>query len=177
VPNGIAFSPDEKTLYIANYETSRPVWMAFEVSAVGTISNGRVFFDATAWMKTKLGLPDGLKVDKEGNLFATGPGGLHVFARSGRTDRQDEPTASLDGVTGREIVDLLQGLARGEGCALILIAHDQRILSIADRLLHLEDMVCSRKEALGRTHQSRNPPKLYLRSGGGSFDGTSAPVG
>lgn len=57
--------------------------MAFEVSAVGTISNGRVFFDATAWTKTKLGLPDGLKVDKEGNLFATGPGGLHVFARDG----------------------------------------------------------------------------------------------
>ena len=83
MPNGIAFSPDEKTLYIANYETSRPVWMAFEVSAVGTISNGRVFFDATAWTKTKLGLPDGLKVDKEGNLFATGPGGLHVFARDG----------------------------------------------------------------------------------------------
>jgi hypothetical protein len=42
--------------------------MAFEVSAVGTISNGRVFFDATAWTKTKLGLPDGLKVDKEGSL-------------------------------------------------------------------------------------------------------------
>jgi gluconolactonase len=82
-PNGIAFSPDEKILYIANYEASRPVWMAFGVSANGTISNGRVFFDATAWTKTKLGLPDGLKVDKEVNLFATGPGGLHVFGRDG----------------------------------------------------------------------------------------------
>ena len=82
-PNGIAFSPDEKTLYIANSDPSRPVWMAFEVSPVGTLSNGRVFFDATAWTKTKLGLPDGLKVDKGGNLFATGPGGLHVFTPDG----------------------------------------------------------------------------------------------
>jgi putative ABC transport system ATP-binding protein len=55
----------------------------------------------------------------------------------------DEPTASLDRVTGREIVDLLQRLAREEDCALILITHDQRILSIADRLLHLEDGLLS----------------------------------
>jgi putative ABC transport system ATP-binding protein len=62
-----------------------------------------------------------------------------ALVRRPRVILADEPTASLDGVTGREIVDLLQGLARGEGCALILITHDQRILSIADRLLHLED--------------------------------------
>jgi gluconolactonase len=82
-PNGIAFSPDEKTLYIANYDSNRAVWMAFEVSADGTISKGRVFFDATAWTKSKPGLPDGMKLDKEGNLFASGPGGLHVFAPDG----------------------------------------------------------------------------------------------
>jgi gluconolactonase len=82
MPNGIAFSPDEQTLYISNYDSSRAVWMAFPVNADGTISNGRVFFDATAWMG-KGGPPDGMKVDKEGNLFATGPGGLHVFASDG----------------------------------------------------------------------------------------------
>jgi putative ABC transport system ATP-binding protein len=62
-----------------------------------------------------------------------------ALVRRPRVILADEPTASLDRVTGREIVDLLQGLAREEGCALILITHDLRILSIADRLLHLED--------------------------------------
>ena len=62
-----------------------------------------------------------------------------ALVRRPRVILADEPTASLDRVTGREIVDLLQGLAREENCALVLITHDPRILSIADRLLHLED--------------------------------------
>jgi putative ABC transport system ATP-binding protein len=62
-----------------------------------------------------------------------------ALIRKPRVILADEPTASLDGVTGREIVELLQGLAREEGCALILITHDPRILSIADRLLQMED--------------------------------------
>jgi len=45
----------------------------FDVSASGTISNGRVFFDATAWTEKQTGLPDGMKLDKEGNIFATAP--------------------------------------------------------------------------------------------------------
>ncbi|MBV9672341.1 MAG: ATP-binding cassette domain-containing protein, partial [Verrucomicrobia bacterium] len=55
----------------------------------------------------------------------------------------DEPTASLDGATGREIVNTLQNLAREDNCGLILITHDPRMLSIADRLLHLEDGILS----------------------------------
>lgn len=82
-PNGIAFSPDEKTLYVANSDPKRAVWMAFDVKPDGTIANGRVFFDATGWAGQKPGLPDGLKVDQRGNLFATGPGGVHVFAPDG----------------------------------------------------------------------------------------------
>ena len=80
-PNGIAFSPDEKTLYVSNSDPDKAVWMAFEVKEDGTLGNGRVFFDATKWAmdKSKKGLPDGMKVDVHGNLFATGPGGLHVF--------------------------------------------------------------------------------------------------
>jgi putative ABC transport system ATP-binding protein len=62
-----------------------------------------------------------------------------ALVRRPRVILADEPTASLDRVTGRETVDLLQGLAREENCALVLITHDQRILTIGDRLLHLED--------------------------------------
>ncbi len=80
-PNGIAFSPDEKTLYVANSDPKQAVWMAFDVKEDGTLGKGRVFYDATeaAADKTKKGLPDGMKVDKDGNLFATGPGGVFVL--------------------------------------------------------------------------------------------------
>jgi gluconolactonase len=82
-PNGIAFSPDERTLYVSNADPSKAVWMAFDVRDDGTIANGRVFFDATAWTKTKRGVPDGMKVDREGNIFGAGPSGIHVFAPDG----------------------------------------------------------------------------------------------
>jgi len=51
----------------------------------------------------------------------------------------DEPTASLDSKTGREVVDLIQTLARESDCTIILVTHDPRILDVADRLIHLED--------------------------------------
>ncbi len=82
-PNGIAFSPDERTLYVSNADPGRAVWLAYDVRDDGTLGTGRVFFDATAWTKTKKGAPDGMKVDRDGNLFAAGPGGLHVFAPDG----------------------------------------------------------------------------------------------
>jgi gluconolactonase len=83
-PNGLAFSPDEKTLYVAQSDPTNAIWMAFDVESDGTLGKGRVFFDATAWAKAgKPGLPDGLKVDRQGNLWATGPGGVHVFAADG----------------------------------------------------------------------------------------------
>ena len=82
-PNGIAFSPDEKTLYVANSDPKLAIWKAFPVKADGTLGEGKVFFDATKWVGKKKGLPDGLKVDQQGNLFATGPGGVLVFAPDG----------------------------------------------------------------------------------------------
>ena len=83
-PNGIAFSPDEKTLYVAQSDPEAAIWKAFDVKADGTLGKGRVFFDATAWAKAgQKGLPDGMKVDQAGNLFATGPGGVHVFSPDG----------------------------------------------------------------------------------------------
>ena len=83
-PNGIAFSPDEKILYVAQSDPERPLWMAFPVKADGTLGEGRVFFDAKPWLDAGLkGLPDGMKVDAQGNIFATGPGGVNIFAPDG----------------------------------------------------------------------------------------------
>jgi gluconolactonase len=83
-PNGIAFSPDEKILYVANSDPEIPVWMAFPVNEDGTLGKGKVFFDSSDMVKAKKkGLPDGMKVDKEGNIFATGPGGVFVFTPDG----------------------------------------------------------------------------------------------
>jgi gluconolactonase len=82
-PNGIGLSPDEKTLYVANSDPEKAIWMAFPLKPDGTIGTGRVFFDATRGVKTLKGLPDGLKLDKDGNLFATGPGGVLIFAPDG----------------------------------------------------------------------------------------------
>lgn len=82
-PNGLAFSPDEKTLYVAQSDPQRAIWMAFPVQPDGTLGPGRVFHDVTALVDKLPGLPDGMKVDKNGNLFATGPGGVHVFTPDG----------------------------------------------------------------------------------------------
>lgn len=81
-PNGLAFSPNEKTLYVANSDEARKIWMAYPVRADGTLAGGRVFFDVTA-EKTP-GLPDGMKVDQEGNLYCTGPGGVWIFSPDGK---------------------------------------------------------------------------------------------
>jgi gluconolactonase len=83
-PNGIAFSPDEKRLYVAVSDPKRPVVMAYEVRPDGALGSGSVFFDAAPLVKPdRKGLPDGLKVDRAGNLFATGPGGVLVIAPGG----------------------------------------------------------------------------------------------
>ncbi len=83
-PNGIAFSPDEKTRYVAQSDPAAAHWMAFDVKSDGTLGKGKVLFDATKWAKEgKPGLPDGMDVDKSGYIFATGPGGVHVFAPEG----------------------------------------------------------------------------------------------
>ena len=81
-PNGIGFSPDEKTLYVAVSDENHKVWMRYDVAADGTVSNGKVLADATA--NKEDGLPDGLKVDSLGNVWATGPGGVWVFAPDGK---------------------------------------------------------------------------------------------
>lgn len=83
-PNGIGLSPDEKTLYVANSDPDKAIWMTFPIKDDGTLGPGKVLFDATAEAKAgKPGLPDGLKVDVKGNVFATGPDGVFAFAADG----------------------------------------------------------------------------------------------
>jgi gluconolactonase len=81
-PNGLAISPDEKTLYVANSDENRKVWMRYDLAADGTASNGRVFADVTA--EKEDGLPDGMKLDSQGNVYGSGPGGVWVFAPDGK---------------------------------------------------------------------------------------------
>jgi len=81
-PNGIAFSPDEKYLYVANSDGKQKVWMRFDVAKDGTLAGAKVFVDSTS--DTSPGGPDGMKVDRKGNLWATGPGGIWVISPDGR---------------------------------------------------------------------------------------------
>ena len=83
-PNGIVLSPDERILYVSNSDPDRAVVMAFSRDGDGALSDGRVFADMTALVAKRLpGLPDGMAIDREGNLFATGPGGVHIFTPDG----------------------------------------------------------------------------------------------
>jgi gluconolactonase len=89
-PNGLGLSPDEKVLYVANSDPAKKVWMRFDVAPDGSLTNAKVFADATA--DTAVGLPDGLKLDKKGNIYATGPGGVWIFAQDGKVLGKIQPT-------------------------------------------------------------------------------------
>ena len=82
-PNGIALSPDEQTLYVAISDPEHAVIMAYDTNADGTVSEGRIFFDANAKLKDGGGLPDGMTVAANGTLFATGPDGVYVLSPDG----------------------------------------------------------------------------------------------
>jgi gluconolactonase len=118
-PNGIALSPDEKTLYVANSDPNLAIWKSFPVKDDGTLGEGKVFLDVTAMARTKKGLPDGMKVDASGNLFATGPGGVLVIAPDGThlgTFATGEATANCgwgdDGSTLYITADMYLGRVR-----------------------------------------------------------------
>lgn len=82
-PNGIAFSPDFKKLYVANSDPQHAIWMVYDVDENGLLENGRVFSDVTKNVGEMKGLPDGMKVHPDGWIFATGPGGVFVFDPDG----------------------------------------------------------------------------------------------
>ncbi|MBL7815705.1 MAG: SMP-30/gluconolactonase/LRE family protein [Saprospiraceae bacterium] len=84
-PNGLAFSPDESILYVAQSDPDRAYIMAYPVLKNGILGKGKIFFDATPMSKQGLkGLPDGLRVDDKGNLFTTGPGGVLIISPKGK---------------------------------------------------------------------------------------------
>lgn len=83
-PNGIAFSHDEKYLYVAQSDPKAAIWRKFPVKPDGTLGASELFFDSTDRVGKFKGLPDGMKVDVAGNVFATGPGGVLVFAPDGQ---------------------------------------------------------------------------------------------
>ncbi len=94
-PNGIALAPDEGTLYVANSDGADMVWYAYDVAEDGTLGPGRVFVDANDWDAP--GAADGMAIDRNGNLFATGPGGVWVIAPDGThlgSIQPDEPPAN-----------------------------------------------------------------------------------
>ena len=83
-PNGIALFPGEKTLLVANSDPEKAKWYAYDLMENDSVARGRIFYDASESAKTEKGLPDGLKIDKQGNVFATGPGGVWVFNSEGK---------------------------------------------------------------------------------------------
>lgn len=83
-PNGLAFLPHKKTLIVANSDPEKAIWYAFDLTENDSVTNARIFYNATAQAKTEKGLPDGLKVDSNGNVFATGPGGVWIFNSDGK---------------------------------------------------------------------------------------------
>ncbi len=80
-PNGIAFSPGEKYLYVNNSEPKK-IWMRYRVRPDGTLTDPKLLYDATA--DPRLGGPDGMKVDEQGNIYSAGPGGVWIFSPEGK---------------------------------------------------------------------------------------------
>ena len=94
-PNGIAFSPDEKYLYVNNSEPNK-IWMRYEVKSDGSLGSGKLLYDATS--DPSPGSPDGMKVDQKGNIYSAGPGGVWIFSPEGKhlgTIRMPEKTGNL----------------------------------------------------------------------------------
>jgi len=92
-------APDGHVLYVANSDPTRAIWMACPLARDGSLGAGRLLYDATPLVgEADPGLPDGLKLDREGNLFATGPGGVLVISADGTLLGRillGEPTANL----------------------------------------------------------------------------------
>lgn len=83
-PNGIGFSPDGKKMYVANSDSEKALWYEYSINDSLKITSGKILWNATEQAKTEKGLPDGLKVDGQGNIFATGPGGIWIFSGDGK---------------------------------------------------------------------------------------------
>lgn len=117
-PNGIELSPDEKTLYVSNSSSENPVWMAYDVTDDGTITNGRVFHDAGEFTGKEPGSQDGMDIDTDGNIYATGPGGIWIFSPEGTVlgkIKTNKPTSNC---------------TIGQNGSMLFITADDQLLSI-----------------------------------------------
>jgi gluconolactonase len=120
-PNGLGFSPDYQTLYVANARGSLPIWKAYPVNADGSLGEGRVFADSSQYYKPGEGVPDGLKIDVHGNVFATGPGGVLVYAPDGT-------------LLGRILTGVpTSNVAFGEDGSTLFITANHRVLRLPTR--------------------------------------------
>jgi gluconolactonase len=118
-PNGLAFSPDEKYLYVAQSLDTAAIWMKYPVNIDGSLGKGKLFLDLTHLIKAGMvGRPDGMKVDKEGNLWATGPGGVVILS----------PEAKILGriITGERVANV----AFGEDGSTLFLTSDMYVCKI-----------------------------------------------
>ncbi len=112
-PNGLAFSADGRSLYVTQSNPGAAVVMRYPLLGDGTLGSGRVLMDLTAQVRHAHGLPDGIKVDLDGNVFTTGPGGVWVATASGHALGRI--------VTGRRVANLCWG---DDGGTLYLCSDD-----------------------------------------------------
>jgi gluconolactonase len=120
-PNGIALSPDERTLYVSDVDPARAAWLAFPIEAGGGLGAGRVLLDLTAVSGPGRGAPDGIEVDAQGHLYGAGPGGVYVLDINGNVLGKVElgvPTANV---------------AWGEDGTVLYVAANTAIYRIATR--------------------------------------------
>ncbi|MBO0936085.1 SMP-30/gluconolactonase/LRE family protein [Fibrella sp. HMF5335] len=123
-PNGIAFSPDQKTMYVGQSDEHRPVIMAYPVLKDGSVGAGRLVYDVSPLWKLGLkGAPDGLKVDQQGNIWSSGPGGVIVLAV--------DPKTSAGTLLGRiETGEATANCGWGDDGSMLYITADAYLLRI-----------------------------------------------
>ena len=83
-PNGIAMTPNEHALIVANSDPQNAIWMKYDLGEDGLIKSKELFYDATSDVGKFAGLPDGLKIDDQGYVYASGPGGIWIFTHAGK---------------------------------------------------------------------------------------------
>ncbi|PQA89777.1 gluconolactonase [Marinicaulis flavus] len=126
-PNGIGLSPDEKTLYVAVSDPNNPVILRYDLTADDIPASRTVIHDgASKKAQGEPGLPDGLSVDARGNLFATAPGGVHIFS----------PGGDLLGVVDTGVSNA--NCAIGEGGKTLFIAANHQVLRLPLASAHAE---------------------------------------
>ena len=181
-PNGIALSPDEKTLYVSNSDEKKRLWMRYDVAADGTISNGRVFYDLAD--AKEQGIPDGMKVDSQGNIYAAGPEGVWVFSSAANTWAQSSPErprpTARGAATARRFTSPPAPACTASGSRCLARSHSIRFISKQvettehsgdhmKRRSYLTAMLAAFAGAKGTSRSNRRPrpDRSVLRSYGG----------